>query len=110
MKQVQIINLNDFRTAGSKVFTGRGKGSEVRDSSKIDELETQSEKIKIIIPNDIYSINPSFLEEFLVNVVSNLREQKFNSKFEFINEGEYKIDKDLEEAIERILREENALV
>jgi hypothetical protein len=105
-----IINLNNFRTIGSKVFTGRSKGGEVRNTSKIDELERENSIIEIVIPTDIYSINPSFLEEFLVNVVSKLGAQGFNEKFKFINEGDYKITKDIEEAIERILRIENALI
>ena len=105
-----IINLNDYRTIGSKVFTGRLKGGEVRTISRIDELELKSDIIEIIVPIDIYSINPSFLEEFLVNVVSKLGTKGINDKFKFINEGDYKINKDLEEAIERILRIENALV
>ena len=109
MKKI-IINLNDYRTIGSKVFTGRVKGGEVRTISKIDELEVKNDTIEIVVPSDIYSINPSFLEEFLVNVVSKLGTNGFNNKFKFINEGDYKINKDLEEAIERILRIENALV
>lgn len=109
MKKI-IINLNDFRTTGSKVFTGRAKGGHVRTASLIDELENENEEIKILIPADIYSINPSFLEEFLLNVVSKLGALGFHKKFAFENPGEYKIDKDLEEAIERILRTENALV
>lgn len=108
MKKAKI-DLNDFRTTGSKVFTGRAKGGEVRKGSKIDELEAKNDEVEILIPTDIYSINPSFLEEFLVNVVSKLGENGFKNKFKFVNEGDYKIIKDLEEAVERILREENAL-
>src|SRR5882672_72066 len=98
------INLQDFRTPGSKVFTGRDRGEKVRKQSKIDELEPNYEKISIVVPNDIGSINPSFLEEFFVNVVSKLKEKKFFQKFQFVNEGRYKIKGDLEEAVERILR------
>lgn len=110
MNSILQINLQDFRTSGSKVFTGRDRGEKVRNQSKIDELEPNYEKIVITIPSDIGSINPSFLEEFFVNVVSKLKEESFFQKFEFINEGRYKIKGDLEEAVERILREENALV
>lgn len=103
------INLEDFRTIGAKVFTTRPRGKKVREDSRIDELEAQNESITIIIPKDISSINPSFFEEFLENVVIKLGEANFRAKFTFINEGEYKIDDDLEEAIYRILRDENAL-
>ena len=105
-----IINLNNFRTTGSKVYTGRTKGAEVRNMTFIDEKEIGNDEITIIIPEDIYSINPSFLEEFLINVVSKLGALGFQNKFKFENKGDYKIDQDLEEAIERILRTENALV
>lgn len=106
---MQTVNLQDFRTKGSKVFTGRDRGITVRQQSKIDDLAKSEEKIDIIIPEDIRSINPSFLEEFLFNVVTLLKEDGFKNKFSFTNNGRYKIDNDLEEAIERILREENAL-
>lgn len=107
--KVYKINLEDFRTAGAKVFTTRPRGIEVRNKSKIDTIEPMYDKIEIIIPSDISSINPSFLEEFFENVVMRLRESGFHQKFSFVNEGRYKIESDLNEAIERILRDESAL-
>lgn len=106
---VYNINLQDYRTSGAKVFTTRPRGIEVRTKSNIDSIEPLYDRITITIPNDISSINPSFLEEFLENVVMKLGEEGFYKKISFINEGRYKIDTDLSEAIERILREENAL-
>jgi hypothetical protein len=107
--KVYIIDLQDFRTPGSKVFTTRPRGVEVRNKSKIDTIEPNCDKITVIIPSDISSINPSFLEEFFENVVTKLGEARFYQKFSFVNEGRYKIDIDLNEAIDRILREESAL-
>jgi len=104
------IRLQDYRTPGSKVFTGRDRGIQVRKKSKINELEKESDEITIIIPEDIGSINPSFLEEFLLNVVTKLKADKFFQKFKFVNNGRYKITEDLEEAVDRILRTETALV
>jgi len=104
------INLERFRSKGSKVFTGRDRGEQDRKLSKIDQLAKDFEQIHLIIPVDIYSINPSYLEEFLVNVVSTLGKQKFYDKFVIENLGEYKIDQDLEEAIDRIIREDHALL
>ena len=109
MRQSEI-NLKDYRTPGSKVFTGRDRGIEVRKKSKINELEKNNDKIIVVIPEDIGSINPSFLEEFLLDVVTRLRADNFFSKFEFVNNGRYKIKEDLDEAVDRILRTENALV
>lgn len=105
-----VIDLNKYKAEGSKVFTGRDRGQSVREKSKIDSLAEQSGNIQIIVPEDIYSINPSFLEEFLVNVVQSLGKVGFWKKFSLENKGEYKVDKDLNEAIDRILRTNNALI
>jgi hypothetical protein len=110
MNRIETINLADYITSGSKVFTGRQKGESVRKDSKIDDLSKKADRIEVIVPENIYSINPSFLEELLINVVTNLGAEGFKAKFLFINNGKYKIAQDLEEAVERILREENALV
>ena len=108
-----IINLEDFRARDkdriSKVFTGRDKGEYVRKNSRIDELEAAYDHVKIIIPNNVYSINPSFFEEFLVNVVSRLGKERFLEKFEFVSEGDYEYAKPLSQAIDRILKNNTAL-
>jgi hypothetical protein len=107
------INLENFRVKErdkiSKVFTGRDRGKFVREQSNIDNIEKQYDKITIIIPDNVYSINPSFLEEFLINVVTKLGKDEFMNKFSFISEGDYKCDQPLEEAIDRILRTRTAL-
>ena len=110
MNTHKIIDLQTYRTPNSRVFTGRDRGIEVREASKIDILEAECETITIAIPDDIGSINPSFLEEFLYNVVIKLQPDIFFKKFKFQNNGRYKINNDLHEAVERIVREENALV
>lgn len=105
-----IINLADFRTPESKVFTGRDRGIFVRTKSKIDELNFDTDTpVQIIVPEDIRSINPSFLEELLINVVQRLGKDKFYKNFIFKTTGRYDIKDDLNEAVDSILREENGL-
>lgn len=109
----EIINLEDFRVKKgnlkSKVFTGRDRGEIVRKRSNIDELEEKYDKIKIVIPKDIRSINPSFFEEMLKNVVKKLGRKGFLDKFTFQSEGEYNYHRPLNEAIDRILRPDTAI-
>ena len=110
-----IIKLEDHRVKDpkknkiSKVFTGRDRGKKVRVDSKIDLLEKRYESIKIIIPDNIYSINPSFFEELFVNVVLKLGKDEFLRRFEFESVGSYNYEKPLNEAISRILRNKTAL-
>lgn len=108
MKTISI-DLENYRTKGSRVFIGRDRGIEVRNTSKIDTLATEYDEVIIKIPDDIGSINPSFLEEFLFNVVTKLKKEEFFQKIKFTNEGRYKIAEDVGEAVDRILREQNAL-
>lgn len=104
-----IINLEDYRTPGSKVFTGRDRGKTVRINSGINQIEEKFDNIKIIIPNDVYSIIPSFFEELFLDVVMKLGKVKFHKKFEIISEGSYDPSRAINEAVERILRNNTAL-
>ncbi len=113
METNTVINLEDFRVKEgkkiSKVFTGRDRGRFVREKSKLDEMEPCNETIEIIIPENIYSINPSFFEELFVNVVKKLGKEAFLKKFKITSVGDYDFEKPLNEAIERILRSKTAL-
>jgi len=108
------INLEDFRAKDtksgiiSKVFTGRDKGEIVRKQSRIDEIEEKYDVVNVVIPENIYSINPSFFEELFVNVVTKLGKDKFLEKFKFVYQG-YNFGDKLMESIDRILRDNNAL-
>ena len=99
------INLEDFRAKDghkiSKVFTGRDRGLYVREQSY--------DEVKIIIPNNIYSINPSFFEELFVNIIKRLGKENFLKKIHFTSEGDYNYETPLNEAIERVLRKNSAL-
>jgi hypothetical protein len=107
------INLEDFRVKDgqrvSKVFTGRDRGKFVREHSKIDEVEAKYEEVNVIIPDNVYSINPSFFEEFLVNVVKKLGKEAFLKKFKFTSQGDYEFSSPLNQAIDRILKNQTAL-
>lgn len=103
------IDLEKYRTPRSKIFTGRDRGLEVRELSKIDELVNQYDNIEIIIPDTLYAINPSFFEEFLVNIVKALGEKDFYNKVVFRNNSSFNYVIALKEAITRILRKKTAL-
>lgn len=105
------IKLADYRVKESKVFTGRDRGIDIRQKTGIDDLVDNNDTVEIIVPAEIMSINPSFLEEFLFNVVNKLGKETFLQKVKFTSEtsSRYDIQEDLEEAIDRILRANNAL-
>jgi hypothetical protein len=104
-----IINLEDFRASGAKVYTGRDRGKRARINSKINSIAEKYDKVIIIIPDNVYSIIPSFFEELFLDVVLVYGKDEFLKKFEFVSEGSYKYEKPLLEAIERILRTKSAI-
>ena len=71
---------------------------------KVNHLDS-SEKIKIIIPPYIKSINPSFLEEFIRPIYDKLGRWAFNNKVIIECQGKYNIGLDLDESIYRLLDE-----
>ena len=108
VKDYPVINLDAYKVAGSSIFVGRENGKYVREKSKIDQLASAGHKIELVIPNDVHSVNPSFLEEFLGNVVHRLGKTAFTQQVRIVNNGKYKIDSDLDEAIDRILGQNRA--
>jgi hypothetical protein len=103
------IDLQKHLFQNALIFTGRDRGREVRKNSDINKIEIENDKIIIQIPHNIITISPSFLEEFFYDVVKKLGKDNFFAKFDFENPGEYKIEKNLQTAIKRILRTGNAL-
>ena len=104
-----IINLEDFRAPGAKVYTGRDRGKLAREKSNINKLEINYNEIVIVIPDNVYSIIPSFFEELFLDVVLKLGRDKFLQKFKFRSEGFYNPEKPLNESIDRILRKKTAI-
>lgn len=107
-----IINLDLYsirlNNRVSKVFTGRDRGEEVREKSNIDKIYDKYKNITIIIPTGTFSITPSFLEEFFVNIVKKYGVEEFRKNIHIIDNG-YVITTQLDEAIDRILQRKTAL-
>ncbi|WP_316826041.1 STAS-like domain-containing protein [Pedobacter miscanthi] len=109
MNYQNVIELEKFRSPGAKVFTGRDRGKKVREDSHIDDIEAANEEVTIVIPDNVYSIIPSFFEELFLNSVLKLGRDRFLNKFKFQSLGNYKYEKPLNEAIDRILRKTTAI-
>lgn len=109
---MRTIDLKDhctrIRGKLAKVFTGRDRGETVRKQSKLDEIYHKDGEITIIIPQGTFSITPSFLEELFTNIVKENGIEKFRETVHIEPNG-YNIEVPLEEAIERIMQDKNAL-
>ncbi|MGJ1265497.1 STAS-like domain-containing protein [Sphingobacterium spiritivorum] len=103
------FELEEYRIPGSKIFTGRDIGLDVKNKSNINVIFEENDHIEFIIPDDLFSINPSFFEELFIDIIQKHGKTVFLSKMNFISLGKYQFQKPLNEAIDRILRENTAL-
>ena len=71
---MEKINLLNFRSNGSKIFSGRDKGIDARKKLKLNELDSQEQKIEVIVPKDTWSINSSFFGGLFESSIINLKE------------------------------------
>jgi hypothetical protein len=97
------IDLEEFRTKNSKVFSGRDRGEFVRIKTKLEKIEQTHNEILFKVPEDIYAINPSFFLGLFGQSVRKFGEKKFKEKFQFICSEIVKAD--ILIGIERALKE-----
>lgn len=97
-----IIDLGKQLKSGSKVFSGRNRGAEVRHNLNLDNLDTNPDIIYIKIPKDTFSLNASFFLGTFGPSVRKLGKEGFNNKYKF--ECEDIIKQSIEDSIERALK------
>lgn len=78
------IDLGKFNSSDSKVYSGQNRGKDLRSSLTIEKLEKRYNKIIISIPEDTFSVNPSFFLGFLGKSVKTLGEKSFKMKYKFV--------------------------
>ena len=80
------LKLDSYRKNGSRMFSGRDYGLEVRLNMKLDERDMDEETYIIQVPDDILAINSSFFGGLFAESVLKLGEQGFRDKYHFQNE------------------------
>lgn len=109
------IDLDAYRVVDkgsnmkSRVFAGRPRGKSVRELSKIDELVDSYDLVIVIVPDDIRAFNPSFIEEFLFNVVQKYGPLGYKEKVSFQSPNGFKFESKLQEGVSRIMRRMSGL-
>lgn len=78
-----VINIQEFKQNGSKIFSGRDVGIAARRKLQLNEKDSDDEIYEIIIPTDTYSISGSFFGGLFSDSVINLSEEGFRKKYVF---------------------------
>ena len=76
----------------------RDRGTQIRDTLSLEELETIDEPIKIVFPEQVTSFTSGFFQALFGQSVRNLGEVKFRRVYD-IQVGHNRLKADIEEGI-----------
>ena len=76
---MKTINLINYRTGGSKIFSGRDKGIAARKELELNKFDGASESVEVLIPKDNSSFFGGLFEESIIS----LKEKRFLEKYKF---------------------------
>ncbi|WP_143613280.1 hypothetical protein [Thiohalospira halophila] len=100
----------DLKNHGGPVFAGRERGKKVREAVKLEDIDRdESKKVKVVIPDDTYSINSSFFLGLFGDSIRHAgSKDSFLRKFEFYAPGHFRPK--IESYISRALFERRGLL
>jgi hypothetical protein len=99
-------SIIDFHNIEGPVYTGRDRGERLRTQLKIDELDDESEIVKVIIPPETYTISSSFfLGLFGPTIVKLGSKELFLARYKF-ETSDFLVDV-INKHIARALQERN---
>lgn len=85
----------DFSKLGGPVYVGRERGNSVRKKFSLDKLDQDPETVSVIVPDNTFSINPSFFLGLFGESIRTL-----GSREAFLKKYRFKIPKHLQSSIE----------
>jgi hypothetical protein len=78
------IDLNDVRTSfESRVLSGRERGFECREQFNLERVDATPDRVLVLIPKDIYSLNTSFFLGLFGDSVRRFGRDGFLAKYRF---------------------------
>lgn len=79
-----MVDLKDYRTRDSRVFSGRERGAAVRRSAELDRLDKEPKTlVEVRVPEDIFSVNSSFFLGMFGDSIRALGAEGFRAKYRF---------------------------
>src|SRR5436305_5076144 len=79
----KTIDLGDIRVSGTRVFSGQPRGKAARAHFRIGTLDHEPGTVTVRIPEDTYSIGPSFLLGLFEPSILSLGKERFYAKYKF---------------------------
>jgi hypothetical protein len=102
--QVKEIKLGDYIASDQRVIVGADTGNRLRTVSQIDKLIGRNVLVRIILPDNVWSVNPSFWETFLTGAVKKLENKTTLAQhIEVIATNDYEPQSSFYQAINRLI-------
>jgi hypothetical protein len=100
---LQIIDLNQYRSTGVRIFSGRTRGEAVRQELRLSKVEANdNSEFEVRVPTDIFQITSSFFLGLLGDTIRQLGAEVFRRKFRFTGKNiETVVAEGVEEALKR---------
>jgi hypothetical protein len=80
---MKTIDLSNYKTSGSWVFSGRPKGEHVRKALILDTEDQSPDRVEVRVPDEIIALNRSFFLGLFGPSVRQLGEEAFRKKYAF---------------------------
>ena len=93
------IRLGQFKQSEEKIFTDRDKGIEARKKLDLDRLEENEDVIKVLLPTDIWTVNPSFFGGLFEQSIKKYHE-RFWDKYRFLYTDSSELSESVRASIE----------
>lgn len=93
------IRLGQFKRSEEKIFTDRDKGIEARKTLDLDSLEENNDIINVLLPTDIWTVNPSFFGGLFEQSIKKYRD-KFWDKYKFLYTDNNELSESVKASIE----------
>ena len=85
----KVVDLSVYKKDEEMIFTNRDKGIRARKELKLEELEKEDGCIEVLLPNELWSINPSFFGGMFERSIKELRDAFWEKYvFLFVNRDE----------------------
>lgn len=98
---MEKINMCNRRADGSKLYSGRPLGIDVRKDLELDAKDKDKGVYVFVFPEDTISINSSYFGGLFETSIMNLGREKFLAKYKF----QYANGKELKDTLQRNINE-----
>ena len=98
--RVKSIDLTNYITSGTKVFSGEESGSKARQDFNLRDMDINPGiEVKVMVPKDTWGIHPSFFRGMFEDSIRTLKEN-FRNRYIFVTTQDNKLPQELEQDVE----------